>query len=155
MKVILIKDCKDGKANQVIEVSNGYATNFLIKNKFAVAYNPTTEKILKHKLQDLNENETKNRENATELKKNIEEKAKFVYELETNIDANGNLNVHGSVSSKHLLQDLQNLGFEIKKAQIEIHNIKTLGLHDIKINLYKDIFAKITIEVKSHGRQSK
>ncbi|WP_027334463.1 50S ribosomal protein L9 [Mycoplasma elephantis] len=152
MKVILIKDCKDGKVNDILDVTNGYATNYLIKNKFAVAYNSTTNKILNHKLENIKIEDTKNREKAIELKQNIENKAKFVYKLDTNIDANNNLNVHGSVSAKHIITDLQNLGFDVKKSQISMNNIKTLGMHEINISLYKDIYAKIVIEVRNNDK---
>ncbi len=53
MKVILIKDCKDGKANTIIEVSDGYGSNFLINKGFAVPYNEKTKKQLEKKLSDL------------------------------------------------------------------------------------------------------
>lgn len=150
MKVILTKNCKDGKINEVIDVSDGYATNFLIKNKFAVAYNAATSKILNHKLSDLQAIEFEKRQNALQIKEKLENEPNFKYELITNIDANGNLNVHGSVSAKHILKDLESRGYELSKSSIDMSNIKTLGLHTIKITLYKDIKANIIAEVRSN-----
>ena len=47
MKVIFIKDLKkQGKVNEIKEVSDGYATNFLIKNGYAVKYTKTSSEIL-------------------------------------------------------------------------------------------------------------
>lgn len=152
MKVILIKDCKDGKVNQVIDVSAGYATNYLIKNKFAVAYNPANVKLLDLKLQNLAQIKQEKLQEANELKSKLEQIKPLVYVLSTTIDANGNLNVHGSVSQKHIIKDLISLGFEINKSQIEVHNIKTLGLHDVLINLHHDVIAKIIVKVESNDK---
>lgn len=53
MKVILLKDVKSqGKKNDIIEVSAGYANNYLIKNKLAVAYTETSKKILDKEIKE-------------------------------------------------------------------------------------------------------
>ena len=53
MKVILLKDVKNvGKKDEVKEVSDGYARNFLIKNKMAVAYTKGSVKVLDHQLEE-------------------------------------------------------------------------------------------------------
>ncbi len=92
MKVILIKDCKDGKANTIIEVSDGYGSNFLINKGFAVPYNEKTKKQLEKKLSDLTASEMEARQSALELKEKLEKEV-LKYELEANIDGNNNLNV--------------------------------------------------------------
>ncbi|TNK91738.1 50S ribosomal protein L9, partial [Mycoplasmopsis pullorum] len=93
MKVILIKDCKDGKANTIIEVAPGYAKNFLINKGFALPYNESTAKTLERKLNELSAEEHERRSKALELKSKLEE-VKLEYTLEANTDANYNLNVH-------------------------------------------------------------
>ena len=51
MKVILLQDVKkQGKKDEIIEVSDGYATNFLIKNKLAVPYTKTSKNILENEI---------------------------------------------------------------------------------------------------------
>ncbi|MDJ1645644.1 50S ribosomal protein L9 [Mycoplasma sp. M5725] len=152
MKVILLKDCKDGKVNEVIDVKPGYATNYLIKNKLAIPFNKKTSTFLDTKLENLQQEEFIKRQEALETKHKLEEMETLVYKLETNIDGNKNLNVHGSISSKHILSDLQNRGFELHKTQIITKNIKNLGLYDIKIAIYKDIYAIIKVEVKSNAK---
>ena len=74
MKVILLKDVKNvGKKDEVKEVSDGYARNFLIKNKMAVAYTKGSVKVLDHQLEEkkLHEEDLKKQAEkiAEELKK--------------------------------------------------------------------------------------
>lgn len=152
MKVIIIKDCKDGKVNEIIDVKAGYATNYLIKNKLAIPFNKKTSLFLDSKLEHLQQEEFAKRSNALNIKHKLEEMDVLVYKLETNIDANKNLNVHGSISSKHILSDLQARGFDLHKTQILTKNIKNLGLYEIEIEIYKDICAKIKVEVKTNAK---
>ena len=69
MKVILLKDVKSqGRKDDIINVSDGYANNYLIKNKLAVAYTETSKKILDKQIQIRNDEEAKIVANLTEIK---------------------------------------------------------------------------------------
>ena len=62
MKVILLKDVKSqGRKDDIINVSDGYANNYLIKNKLAVAYTETSKKILDKQIQIRNDEEARRR----------------------------------------------------------------------------------------------
>ncbi|QNM93555.1 50S ribosomal protein L9 [Mycoplasma sp. Pen4] len=147
MKVILIKDCKDGKANTIIEVSSGYGTNYLVKHGFAVPYNDKTVHELNKRLNDLVANEHEARSNALELKEQLEQLT-IKYNLEANVDANRNLNVHGSVSTKDLDKKLVALGYKLPKHSLSKVHLVSEGTHYVEAVLYKDIKAKIKIEIK-------
>ena len=72
MKVIFIKDLKkQGKVNEIKEVSDGYALNFLIKNGYAVKYTKTSSDRLNKDLEDIQIKEEKEIEIAKELKEKI------------------------------------------------------------------------------------
>lgn len=146
MKVILIKDCKDGKANTIIEVSDGYGSNFLINKGFAVPYNEKTKKQLEKKLSDLTASEMEARQSALELKEKLEKEV-LKYELEANIDGNNSLNVHGAVSTKDIVKTLVKLGYKLDKYAVQKVHLVGRGLHEIDIIVYKDIIAKLKVDI--------
>jgi large subunit ribosomal protein L9 len=141
MKVIIIKNCKDGNVNDVIDVSSGYATNFLIKNKFAIPFNKKTKLMLFKKLENIKNKENEKMKNAIKIKKVIEN-TNLQFSLKTT-----DLIVHGSITKKQILKELLKMGIQIDTHNIENVKIKTLGITKIKIKVYNDIIAKLSIEV--------
>lgn len=144
MKVIFIKDVKkQGKAGEIKEVSDGYAQNFLIKNKYAVAYTQRSKEIL-----DIN-----NKKAAEEERLEIEKCNKIKNELSNKIIKfkvkTGNQDqVFGVISSKQIASELDKLGYKIDKKKIILDEpINTLGYHIVIINLHKKVQAKITVEL--------
>ncbi|TQC53958.1 50S ribosomal protein L9 [Mycoplasmopsis mucosicanis] len=146
MKIILIKDSQHGKANTIIEVSPGYGTNYLIAKGYGVAYNETTQRQLQKRLSDLTANEMEMRAEALKLKEKIEND-KLTYVLNALIDAHGNLIVHKSISTKDIIKDLVKKGYKLDKYAVQKVHIVSNGLHEIEINIYKDIVAKLKVEV--------
>ena len=136
MKVIFIKDVKkQGKAGEIKEVSDGYAQNFLIKNKYAVAYTQRSKEIL-----DIN-----NKKAAEEERLEIEKCNKIKNELSNKIIKfkvkTGNQDqVFGVISSKQIASELDKLGYKIDKKKIILDEpINTLGYHIVIINLHKKV----------------
>ena len=143
MKVIFIKDLKkQGKVNEIKEVSDGYATNFLIKNGYAVKYTKTSSAILDKDIEEKRNIDEKNKNKALEIKKDIE---KITLEFKV---ASNKGKVFGSISSKQIVEELNKLGIKIDKKMIASNNaIKSLGVHIIDINLYKNVIAKLNVKV--------
>lgn len=144
MKVILIKECKDGKVNDVVDVSAGYATNFLIKNGFAVSMNSKTvgklNRQIKHN-EDVNE---ENIANALKAKKLIEETViTFSLKQTNNV-------VHGSITRKQIIKKLEEQKIHVKSVNVENKKIASFGVSNIKIKLYKDIFATLKVTVNDN-----
>ncbi|MCU4706825.1 50S ribosomal protein L9 [Mycoplasma sp. CSL7503-lung] len=147
MKIILIKDSKDGKANTIIDVSPGYGTNYLVRNKIGVPYNEKNYAELQRKLNKLVSDEYQTRQEAHDLKNKLENLV-LKFELSANIDGNKNLNVHGSISTKDVEKEVSKLGFNVPKHAFQKIHLISEGKHDVEAILYKDIVAKIRIEIK-------
>jgi len=143
MKVIFIKDLKkQGKINEIKEVSDGYATNFLIKNGYAVKYTKTSSAILDKDMEQKKILDEQNREYATSLKIKLE---KICLEFKV---ASNKGKVFGSISSKQIVEELMKKGIKIDKKMITSNNsINSLGIHTIDVNLYKNVVAKLNIKV--------
>ena len=145
MKVIFIKDLKkQGKVNDIKEVSDGYAMNYLIKNGYAVKYSKTSSNILNEKLDKEKKEDEKKTKEANNIKSKIE-KEMIVFEVKSN-----NGKVFGSISSKQLEEKIKELGYKIEKKSIKLDTpLSSLGIHNIKIELYKKVVANIKVQLIS------
>ncbi len=141
MKVILIKDCKDGKVNDVVDVATGYATNFLIKNGYAVAMNSTTKG-------KLNRDVAADKE-AADLKLANAEKAKAVIEATTlNFTLSQTNNViHGSITRKQIIKQLLEKNIHVKSVDVENKRIESMGISKVNIKLHNKVTAVLNVKV--------
>lgn len=147
MKVIFIKDLKgQGKKKDIKEVSDGYAMNYLIKNGYAVKYTKASNEILNNEIKNEKELFELNTKNANIIKEKLEkEEVTFIVKSGTNNK------IFGSISTKQIIDELNKLGYSnIDKRKIFIDNpITSLGIHIVKIELFKDVIANIKIKVIS------
>ena len=144
MKVILLKDVKSqGKKDDIINVSDGYANNYLIKNKLAVAYTDTSKKILDKQIQIRNDEEAKIVANLTEIKNKLNDKT-ITFKVKTGAQDK----VFGTISSKQIADKLKEKGFNIDKKCIKIDTaISSLGITQVSIELHKKVKFKINVEL--------
>ena len=146
MKVILNQDVKgSGKKGQVLEVSDGYAINFLIKKGFAKKADAISlsenqaQKAAQQRIIDLEI------QAAKELAKKISG-TKVLVKIKTG--ENGKF--FGSVTSKEVAEALQAQGFEIDKKQIVLNDtIKQLGEYQVEVKLYTGISTKFNLVVEA------
>ena len=144
MKVILLKDVKgQGKKDAVLDVSDGYANNYLIKNGLAVAYTKRSKEILDSELDDRAKKETELVASLNEIKKKLENK-----ELEFKVKTGAQDKVFGTVSSKQISERLNETGYKIDKKCIKINDaISTLGVTEVDVELHKQVKFKIKIKL--------
>ena len=144
MRVIFIKDLKgQGKKNDVKEVKDGYAQNFLIKNGYAVmATDDNVKKVKKeNEINKLEENLLINE--MKKLKEKLE-KESITFKVKTG----KNEAMFGKISTKQIKEELNKLGYKIDKTKILLdHDIVSLGVHNIEIELHKSVKAIIKIKV--------
>ena len=142
MKVIFLKDVKgQGKKDEIKEVKDGYAKNFLIKNKYAVAYTETSNKRLTEEIETRKKKNEEDIKNANEIKKKLS-KEKIVFNVKTGKEDR----VFGSISTKQIKDELDKLGYDIDKKKIMIDiPISSLGHHIVKIELHKEVIANLEV----------
>ncbi len=145
MKVILLKDVKkQGKKDDIIDVSDGYAINFLIKNNLAVKYTKTSDNILKSEIKLREKEENLKIQDCIKIKNKLE-KEQLIFKLNS-----GEMGkTFGTVSKTNIKDELKKRGYNIDSKNIKISvPITSLGCFTVEINLYKNVNAKLKIMVK-------
>lgn len=144
MKVILLCDVKNqGKKDSIIEVSDGYANNYLIKNNLAVAYSKRSNEILANKLDKLNKEEEALVESLNEIRKKLENK-NIIFKVKTGAQDK----VFGTISSKQISEKLKEMGYKIDKKCIKLDTpVSSLGVTQVKLELHKRVVFNINIEL--------
>lgn len=145
MKVILLKDVKkQGKKDDILEVSDGYAENFLIKNGLAIKYTDGSKKRLQNEIEERKLEEDLLVKECLNIKDKLE-KTTIIF----NVKVGKNGKIFGTISSKQIAEELSKKGFNIDKKAIEINNsIDSLGIHVVNIKLHKKVNAKLNVSVK-------
>ncbi|MDF2866109.1 MAG: ribosomal protein [Clostridia bacterium] len=145
MKVILNQDVKGiGKKLQTVEVSEGYARNFLLPKKMANLLDNKSSNEAKNKLEAIKFKKDTELEKANEDKKMIEKK---YIEFKHKVGDNGKL--FGSVTEKEIAVEVKNkFNIDVDKKKIVLQdNIKDLGSYIANVKLYEGVIAKLKINV--------
>jgi large subunit ribosomal protein L9 len=144
MEVILRDDIDNlGSRGQVVKVAPGYARNFLIPKKLAVAATESNKKIVEQERQAHLRKEAKAAGEAQDL-------AKLVNGVTINISqkAGENDQLFGSVTSKDVADGLAAKGFTIDRRKIQMDEpIKSLGEFKIPVKLHREVTAEVTVVV--------
>lgn len=146
MKVILLQDVKSlGKKGQTVEVSDGYARNFILPKKLGIEANAKNMNDLK--LQKAHEEKVAKEqlEEAKGLAAKIEGLS-----VELSIKSGKDGRAFGSVSTKEIAQAFKEQhGVEIDKKKISLDEpIRTVGTSIVNIKLHREVTAKLTVKVR-------
>lgn len=145
MKVILLEDVKGtGKKGDVKEVSDGYAKNFLLKNKKAVVADSVNLNInAQKKSADAFHEENRQKE----AKQRADELKGRTFKILAKVGENGKL--FGGITTKEIADVVtKECDFALDKRQVVLkETIKSLGNYQIELKLYKNISTKINILV--------
>ena len=150
MKVILLQDIKGtGKKDQILEISDGYARNFLLPRKLArEATSEALNSIEKSKSADKHREEVKKAE-AEKLAREIKGKV-----VQLSVRGGDNGKIYGSVTNDQISTAIkQQLGADIDKRKVEIEEpIKTAGQHFVTLKLMAGVTSRIIVNVKIQAK---
>ena len=142
MKVILLHDVKgQGKKNDVINVSDGYATNFLIKRGLAVQETKKSKEVLDKSLLEQHLEEEDRVLECQKIAKELKSK-KMKFQVKTGKEDR----VFGVVSTKQISDEFKKMGYNIDKKCIKLdHPLDSLGVHEVTIELHKRVIIKYPV----------
>jgi large subunit ribosomal protein L9 len=144
MEVILREDIeKVGSRGQVVKVAPGYARNFLLPKKLAVAATESNKKIVEQERQSHLRKEAKQKGEAEDLSKLLTGVSVTIAQK-----AGENDQLFGSVTSKDVGDALALKNYTIDRRKIHMDDpIKQLGEYKVPVRLHKDVTAEITVVV--------
>ncbi len=147
MKVLLLQDVKaQGKKGEVVNVSDGYARNFLFPKKLAAELTPTI----------MNEIKTKEEAKAHKLaeeKKHAKETAEKLQSITVKIYASSGADqrLYGAITSKEIAEELKKqFDIEIDKRKIVLDSaIKCYGSYTLDVKLHPEVPGKLSVVIAS------
>jgi large subunit ribosomal protein L9 len=144
MEVILREDIdKVGSRGQVVKVAAGYARNFLLPKKLAVAATEANKKIVEQERQSHLKREAKEAAEATDL-------AKLMAAVEVTIahKAGENEQLFGSVTASDIAAALEKQGYTIDRRKVQLEEpIKKLGDYKAQVKLHREVSVEIPVHV--------
>lgn len=145
MKVILLEDVKNvGKKNEVVEVSDAFARNMILKKKRGVEANSQTLNDLKLRNKRAEKDAAENLAAAQQLAEDLKEK-----QVEVTIKAGTSGRTFGSVSTKEIAEAVKTqLHLELDKKKMQLTDpIKALGFYDVPVKLHPQVTANLRVHV--------
>lgn len=144
MKVILIEKVKAlGTIGEIVNVSAGFARNYLYPNKLAILADEKNSNVIKDKQKALAKKIGAEKDAALAQKKKIDG---MTIELIKKVGANGRL--FGAVTSQDIAKELEKQGVNVERRLISVEGtIKSLGTYDVKVKLFQDVTATLQLKV--------
>ena len=150
MKVILLKDVKNlGKKDAIVNVSDGYAANYLFPHKLAVAVSDKSKEILAKQQEDARIAEENARKAASELAKQLES-VEVLFTAKVGKDGK----MFGSISLKQIEEAaLSQHGIQIDKRKfIDKGPLDSLGIYRLRIELHKGVVGTVKVHIVEEGK---
>ena len=146
MKVILKENIeKLGFKDEIVDVKNGFARNFLIPQNKAVIATENAIKVLNEKLRQQESRLNEEIENANKI---VEELRKLSIVIKSKLQEDGK-KLFGSISSKQLVDEIGKQGIEIDRKFVKLSSIKEIGSYTAEIRLHRKVNCSLEFKVVS------
>ncbi len=144
MKIILLKDVeKLGNKDEVKEVADGYARNFLLPRKLVIAATEAALKEVESRKERQRELAEKELSGTQEMVKKLEG---MEIEVQAKVDKNGNL--YAGVGPQQIIKALNDKNFDVKKSRVRLEDqIKELGEKEVVVEFPHGLEAKIQVDI--------
>ncbi len=147
IKVILKENIKGvGKKDEIVEVKDGYANNFLLNQNKAILATPENINKLKARNEKIQKHHDRDVKNAKELKEILATK-----EIVLKVKAGENNKVFGSISAKEIVQAVKDqLNIDIDKKKVSADSkVKEIGVHNVELKLHSEVKANLKVRVEA------
>jgi large subunit ribosomal protein L9 len=146
MKVLLVKNVENlGSAGDSVNVSDGYARNYLFPGKLAVRYTGGAEKMAEQYRKNAMEKEAREMQEAEALAARLSD---HVIVLKASADESGHL--YGGVSEREIADELASAGFEVDRRQIEMEeHIKNTGEYKVSLKVHGTLHTEVSVRVEA------
>ena len=144
MEIILKQDVANlGYKDEIVNVKNGYANNYLLPKGMAIIATPVNKKIHAENMRQRAHKEEAMRKNAETQQATLNGKTvKIIAKVGENGQLFGGIN---NIMVAEALKEQHN--YDVDRKSIVVESIKTVGTYTAKVNVYKDIKAEVNVEV--------
>jgi large subunit ribosomal protein L9 len=144
MEIILLEDVAGlGRRGAAVKVAAGYARNYLIPRKLAIASVGDAMAVFRARERARATHELKQRQVAERLRSEL-----MGVTLEFGVQTGEEDQLYGSISAHDVHEALKAKGFEIERKNIRLHDpIRALGVFDVPVHLFQDIEAPVKVWV--------
>ncbi|MFW6310531.1 MAG: 50S ribosomal protein L9 [Prolixibacteraceae bacterium] len=145
MNIILLEDVDNlGHTDDLVAVKDGYARNYLIPQKKAVAATPSAVKVHQENKKQRAHKEEKMRTEAQAIAEKLQNKK---IKIGAKVSSSGK--IFGSVNTIQLAEAINKKGFDIDRKQIKIKGdtVKEVGSYTAEVKLYKDVVVELEFDV--------
>ena len=145
MEVILLRDMENlGNVGDIVKVKDGYARNYLIPSGIALPATKSNVRRVQNELKALQKKMERRIERYKELAEQLST-ARITIEHEAGEEGK----LFGSVTTSQIEKALHKAGFEdVEKKQIVLEKpIREVGTYEVRVHLFKDIEATVTVDV--------
>lgn len=149
MEVILREHIDNlGRRGDVVKVANGYARNYLLPRKLALAVNESNKRQIERERKVFEAREAEEKQQAEALAQRL---ATVDIEIARRVGENDTL--YGSVTSADIAHALEAKGFAIDRRKIVLPDpIKAIGEHPVPLKIHREVTAQLQVKVVAEGQ---